>query len=261
MKPIDSAPVAKLGNWVHDYTCEIEHMAHRLRIIDRELHGNLPDIRGAIDKCAECIDALSERLADLASTIDEAIEEKSSLRYADLSAEEIDQLTLINQNLGKLPEHLRALTADLTLRLGAKVADLSDPMYDYKLDFRMDFILQENDPFFDQNDDNILATRIHHSTFLKRCQTDEKTAIFADAPSEKFLSKPHCWLFHDLYDHSYGPNSPCLPLKDCLRIGSVWVDLEITQQYEFDMARGEMVVREFAEKAQEISTTKPPTVD
>ena len=48
--------------------------------------------------------------------------------------------------------------------------------------------------------------------------------------------EPHCWLFHDLYDHSYGFSKPCVPLRDCLRIGKVWVDVVIRQQYCLDIA-------------------------
>ena len=53
--------------------------------------------------------------------------------------------------------------------------------------------------------------------------------------------EPHCWLFHDLYDHSYGFSKPCVPLRDCLRIGKVWVDVVIRQQYCLDIATGEWV--------------------
>jgi hypothetical protein len=51
--------------------------------------------------------------------------------------------------------------------------------------------------------------------------------------------EPHCWLFHDLYDHSYGFSKPSVPLRDCLRIGMILVDVVIRQQYCLDIATGE----------------------
>jgi hypothetical protein len=45
-------------------------------------------------------------------------------------------------------------------------------------------------------------------------------------------------LFHDLYDHSYGLDMPSLSLKDCTRVGSIWVDVIIRQQYFLDVASG-----------------------
>jgi hypothetical protein len=51
--------------------------------------------------------------------------------------------------------------------------------------------------------------------------------------------EPHCWLFHDLYDHSYGFSKPSVPLRDCLRIGKIWVDVVIRQQYYLDRTSSE----------------------
>ena len=49
-------------------------------------------------------------------------------------------------------------------------------------------------------------------------------AQFEDSPtreSHDFNETPHCWLFHDLYDHSYGLEQPTLSLQDCLRMGRI----------------------------------------
>jgi hypothetical protein len=48
---------------------------------------------------------------------------------------------------------------------------------------------------------------------------------------EAINTEPHCWLFHDLNDHDYGFNKSRVPLQDCLRLGEVWVDVVIRQQY------------------------------
>ena len=49
----------------------------------------------------------------------------------------------------------------------------------------------------------------------------------------------HCWLLRDLYDHSYGLTKPRMPLQDCLRLGEVWVDVIIKQQYWLNLDTGQ----------------------
>lgn len=49
---------------------------------------------------------------------------------------------------------------------------------------------------------------------------------------------PHCWLFHDLYDHSYGLGQPALSLRDCLRIDRIWVRVAVEHQATLDLETG-----------------------
>lgn len=64
-----------------------------------------------------------------------------------------------------------------------------------------------------------------------------ESAVYVRQIERKF-AEPHCWLFHDLNDHAYGPASPMLSLEDCLRIGRIHVDVQIWQQYVFDAQGG-----------------------
>ena len=50
---------------------------------------------------------------------------------------------------------------------------------------------------------------------------------------------PHCWLFNNLYDHSYSIEQPKLTLKDCLRVDSIWVDVAVRQQATLAIKTGE----------------------
>jgi hypothetical protein len=52
---------------------------------------------------------------------------------------------------------------------------------------------------------------------------------------DSLRSDPHCWLFHELYDHSYGPQTSWISLSDCARIGKVLVEVKISQQYEIEV--------------------------
>jgi hypothetical protein len=46
-----------------------------------------------------------------------------------------------------------------------------------------------------------------------------------------FRGQHHCWLYHELYDHDYGPGRPQLGFRDLLRIGQIWVDLKVAVQF------------------------------
>ena len=50
---------------------------------------------------------------------------------------------------------------------------------------------------------------------------------------------PHCWLFHDLYDNSYGLAQPALSLRDCLRIERIWVRVALDHQATLDLETGD----------------------
>ncbi|MEA3643612.1 MAG: hypothetical protein VBE63_27330, partial [Lamprobacter sp.] len=50
---------------------------------------------------------------------------------------------------------------------------------------------------------------------------------------------PHCWLFHDLYDHHYGLEQPALSLGECLRIGEIWVRIAVEHQATLDLETGD----------------------
>ena len=61
---------------------------------------------------------------------------------------------------------------------------------------------------------------------------------------DQLAQEAHCWLFHDLYSHSYGSyqgndDMKELSLQDCLRVGSIWVDIEVRHQAFLDIDSGE----------------------
>jgi len=124
------------------------------------------------------------------------------------------------------------VATEVSPRLAAKVADPNDPMYDYEIEARLAFIMREEDPDYDEDNDNILTTR---NETLKHLRPDE-SENFAETIGPKGLqAEPHCWRFHDLYDHEYGADSPSLSFHDCLRISKVLVDVKVCQQYDFDV--------------------------
>jgi len=90
----------------------------------------------------------------------------------------------------------------------------------------IDFVLSENDPEWTDEDDNIMASLVHH-------QNDEydQSANWNDCPhlikDENGKPEHLCWLFHELYDHSG------LVWEDLLRIGTIRAEMKLTFDYEY----------------------------
>lgn len=232
MKPKHRTVLGSLQGWSVGSLLTLHRMAHRLRLKGKELPCEFDRMRSAVDICLQGIEGLQAEVQVLYES-----DALSNLRVGEipLSEDEIGRLLALNRQLMGLSHHLRSVANDVTPRLDAKVADPNDPMVDYEIEVRLDYQLREDDPEHDEDDDNYLTTRtesLKHACMMER-------EDFAD-PSlpAGLLAEPHCWLFHDLYDHDQGPQSPRLSLRDCLRIGHIWVDVQVWQQYLFD-AQGE----------------------
>jgi hypothetical protein len=155
----------------------------------------------------------------------------------------------MNAKLGELETKLHELLSPLEPALRTKVRDEADPMADFNLECKLDFHLAEDDPTYSEEDDNILVSKCgtmaisddaHSLSGKYRMGYNDR---YVEGVTDKgILSVPHSWLFHELYDHGYGPlDGPALSFKDCARIGRVWVDVVITQQYVFDLKTGKLI--------------------
>lgn len=118
---------------------------------------------------------------------------------------------------------------------------LIDPLDDYEIDATLYFTLREDDPEFDEDEDNFLAQRRFSLKHLDRewglgDGHDHRETILHFPGGLNEVS--HCWLFHDLYDHSYCLRQPALNLQDCLRVGSIWVDVAIRHQVTLNIKSG-----------------------
>jgi hypothetical protein len=101
--------------------------------------------------------------------------------------------------------------------------------------------LNKDDPEFDDSDDNVLTKR---DIGLKRL---DRTHGIGDGRDHREIGSVfpgqlndtiQCWLFHDLYDHSYGIDQPALNLNDCLRIGSILGYVAVRHQATLNIESG-----------------------
>jgi hypothetical protein len=208
----------------------VRAMGRELRSASKELPSKYVEIHLAVARCQESIQELS-------ATLNAAYEASETLRdnwrNESLTDADIQQLLALNRQLRGIAPFLMSVADDVRPCLEGKLADPNDSMYDYEIEARIDFILREDDPEYDEDDDNILTTREDSLKYQRdECRTDDCERM----GPERLRAEPHCWQFHDLYDHDYGDESPSLSFRDCLRIGKILIDVQVWQQYSFDAA-------------------------
>jgi hypothetical protein len=150
-----------------------------------------------------------------------------------LTHAEVQALRAFNEKLCRLEESLLTLEQadheNLSHHSGLGVYQ------DYEKDAVISYYLREDDPAYMDDDDNILTKRksslAHCHTFIADGQ--DHTAELREL--HRLGVSPICWLFHDLYAHSYGSDNPELSLHDMLRIGTIWVDIVKIDQFSIDL--------------------------
>jgi len=120
-----------------------------------------------------------------------------------------------------------AIVADRALQ--TRKHDPADPMNDYELEAVITYHLRQDDPGYREDDDNILAEQTEYLTGVSLDAGGRNRTLLADGRNHNDHPEPegeiHCWLYHDLYDHRN------LDWADMLRIGLVWLDIKVVQQY------------------------------
>ena len=196
----------------------------------------LVDLQNRIGDAADALERLRRKADRL-----QALFPTQRAADDDFSPEDIDRLVRLNARLGFLQAYLHRVDQAVCAQMRARIADPDDPLDDFEIDVTLSFMRREDDPEIDDDSDNFLTTR---QTSMKGFDTD---APRLDEDFRETIRRfpgrlntiPHCWLFHDLYDHSYGLSQPALSLSDCLRIGQIWVDIGVRHQATLDIDSGE----------------------
>src|ERR1035437_4790279 len=233
MKPKHHSSIETLETWTEVNQLTLHLMAHRLTSHAKKLPADFVGLQSAVLVCQQAIAQLQSEVNDLYES-----DARAALRplTVPLTESEISQLLVLNRRLLNITRYLQTVVDDVKPRLDAKVADPNDPMYDYEIDARLDYQLREDDPDYAEDDDNYIATRTEPIKEPWGWEREDHSSS-SSLPSA-LLVEPHCWLFEDLYSIGYGVKSPRLSFRDCLRIGRIFVDVQVWQQYQFD-AQGE----------------------
>ncbi len=153
--------------------------------------------------------------------------------YQALSRPEKDWLMKLNTQLAKLEAHYYAVLRDKANALRARVLNDDDWLQDFNLSLVLTFHLREDDPEYEACDENVL-TEIE-IFFFDATEADHDygfglTNIHHCERLENHPGEHHCYLFHQLAEHSG------VDWRDLLRIGEIWIDLKIDEQSGFLIA-------------------------
>jgi hypothetical protein len=157
----------------------------------------------------------------------------STMSWHALSPEQQQYLQSINAHLTRIEHQFKAAALAMSAELNARVEAPEDWLCDYEIELGVSFWLRQDDPAYREDDDNIMVT-LHERLTHRR--EDDTFSIgdgrnYNGVPPDSGLAptlgtEPHCWLYHRLYDDSD------LTWNDLLRIGHIWVDMQVIYQYE-----------------------------
>ena len=192
----------------------------------------------SVEEIETAIAMLNMKLKDLSRTLDEEVQSKHQTKVKLLNTKETARLLQLNRNLATLQNFLADQANQIKPALLGKKSDPHDPMADFEIETKLTYALREDDEDSCDDSDNCLTIRNENLKIFNNWQKRDDFREYRQG-NEDLNAEPHCWLFHDLYDYSYGLAQPKVPLRDCLRLGEVWVDMIITHQYRFNLDTGE----------------------
>ena len=217
----------------------IDRVITRMRRIlkgSRESEMQYAQLLQAIDEYAPAFERVKHEFTEL---LDSDVPPRNSRLF---SACEQSQLIELNRSLSEIFCFVHERANIVRPEMLAKLADPEDPMVDFEIEARIDYVLREDDSAWSDEVDNYLSTRtesLTHKQDLVQVDGD-----WSDSATPDFLQKePLSQLLHELTDHSIGFDGPRVSMEDCLRLGSVFVDIHVQGQYEFDLSEGKWIKR------------------
>jgi hypothetical protein len=154
---------------------------------------------------------------------------KPPMDLNDLSPDQRHQLQRLNDRLAVIEQHIQREATTLNTHLQARVQDPTDWFSDYEIELEVTVCLREDDPAFQEDDDNILATLRERLKGSAQHDFGIDDGInhnaFQQMDGHPMQGEVHCWLYHCLYDHTD------LWFDEMLRIGRIWVDIQVWYQH------------------------------
>lgn len=183
---------------------------------------------------------LEEAVDDATSYVEQAIEtSRSAVVPADRHTPDIQRIQEFDALMRKLTDQIKVECATAQKPLDDRIAAPADPLGDFEIDVHIDYIADEKAIGYSGDSDNCLTSREYSMRQLLPGETGLLDGEW-EIPNGSEVNKwPRgCWLFHDLVDHSYGPQNPRLALRNIEAIGKIWVEVIVRQQYWLDTRTG-----------------------
>jgi hypothetical protein len=221
LDPIVTEVYVRSGTLIVKVDCDDEHI-HALCKKAQEVSCH------TCETCGEAGDFVSDPPYGIRISCTKHVVERDDRPLTD---DEIARLRIVNERLYSIGIEILEETRRNIALLNQRVADPFDPLDDFEIEIVVDFVLDENDPDYREDDDNILTSRNY---WISRQGANGETELLEDrnwhegvAPG--MLESP-CYIFHDLYCHSLGSGRQRLSMRDVLRIGDAWINIEIQAQ-------------------------------
>jgi hypothetical protein len=138
----------------------------------------------------------------------------------------------INEKLSEIEKQIKRDSERLCQQCQSMLSDGS--IDDYEIRCSICFFLDESDPDFMDADDNILANLKFDLKFgfdREGLDDGENHSYFRKINGHPLQRERHCFLFHQLYDHTG------IDWDDLPRIDSVWVDIKVVYQNFYHLKR------------------------
>ena len=155
-----------------------------------------------------------------------------SLKSEDLSEVQRSFLSNLNGQLIKIEKNIKREAQRLIKAVEERIAKPNAWIDDFEIESITTSILREDDPAYRKDDDNVLVElwEYHKRNDWEwgigdRNNHNEYTSFKHHSMKDEF----HCWLYHCLYDHTE------MGWVNILRIGSIWVDINIEYQKIIDI--------------------------
>ena len=171
-------------------------------------------------------------------------EQGSVLRMSskDLPADDVLRLSTINSRLEDITDQIGQFATEIGASLDERLNHKDDCLYDYEIDAELSFVLREEDPGYCADSDNILKKL---SLPMNNIDGPVKNwEIFGHEYPDgyEFERMPHGRLFHALLkNYDFHSMQPPVGLLDILRIGSVWCDLVVRYQFNYDLTEDKWI--------------------
>lgn len=200
-----------------------------------------PKLRDELEMVFQSIEHLQTLSKHLSHRLQQAMvqlepEEEETLQRVPLTDDQVSQLLRLNRRLSTIETFSKTFCSELMRDIEHHIADPAHPLEDFEIEVELQHRLSASDPDYEASDDNLL-TRQNHFWEGETDSLDWRTVC----RHEELNIEPHCYLFHDLYSHGGGNLYPRMTPRECLRIGSISVDVVVTYQFEMDLETGKWI--------------------
>lgn len=189
------------------------------------------------DLAAHAGDARDElAMAAMTTTHEEMVTVRERLKQADLNLSALYK---------QLQQFCHQAASPLVCEMSGDAMQDLPPLWDAQVEAKLDYLLDESSPLFDEESNNILASQEAMSWHIR--PEGKIIHVMDDDPTvDNWLDHSHRWmqrqgwLTHDVLEHNHG-HHPRFGVAALLQTGTVWVEVHTVRSYAFDLHAGKFI--------------------